>query len=104
MERILRGNHKALLIAPKWPGRVWFPILQITRQGAVVPPCEAGTPLTAGGSNLAPEPSLSAAWGLASEGPEPLLGSCDPAVVRTIHSSRAPSTNALYANRWRFFL
>ena len=25
--RILRGNHKELLISPKWPGSVWFPIL-----------------------------------------------------------------------------
>lgn len=57
-------------------------LAQITRRGAVVPPCEAGPPLTAGGGlNLAPETSSSAALGLASEGPELLLGSCDPVVV-----------------------
>ena len=56
-------------------------LAQITRRGAVVPPCEAGPPLTAGPPNLAPETSSSAALGLASEGPELLLGSCDPVVV-----------------------
>lgn len=41
--------------------------------------------------------------GLAPEGPDPLLDLCEPAVVDTIASSRAPSTNALYANRWKLF-
>ena len=54
-------------------------LAQITRRGAVVPPCEAGPPLTAGGVESGT--SSSAALGLASEGPELLLGSCDPVVV-----------------------
>ena len=41
---------------------------------------------------------------LAPQGPEPLLAVCDPAVARTISHSRAPSTNALYENRWRLFV
>ncbi|KAK0139792.1 hypothetical protein N1851_023293 [Merluccius polli] len=41
---------------------------------------------------------------MASEGPEPLLGACNPAVVQTIQCSRAPSTNTLYANRWKLFV
>lgn len=42
--------------------------------------------------------------GVAPEGPEPLLAVCDPAVALTISHSRAPSTNALYDNRWHLFV
>lgn len=101
--RILRGSHKELLIASKWPGSVWFPILHRLLDGEPWRlPVRLDHLSQLGGSNLEPKTSSSAALGLASEGPEPLLGSCDPVVVRTIHSSRAPSSNALYANRWRF--
>ena len=41
--------------------------------------------------------------GMALEGPEPLLADCDQAVIQTINDSRAPSTRALYANRWKLF-
>ena len=41
--------------------------------------------------------------GMAPEGPDPLLEICDQAVVQTIMASRAPSTRALYANRWKSF-
>ncbi|CAL8272466.1 unnamed protein product [Merluccius merluccius] len=36
---------------------------------------------------------------VAPEGPEPLVAACDPAVVETILNTRAPSSEALYANR-----
>ena len=41
--------------------------------------------------------------GLALEGPDPLIMECDQEVVQTIMDSRAPSTRALYANRWKIF-
>lgn len=72
-------------------------------RGPLVPAGETGPSITAGGPDLAPGSGPDAALGLAPEGPDPLLGLCVPAVVHTIASSRAPSTNALYANRWRLF-
>lgn len=47
--------------------------------------------------------SPATALGVAAQGPDPLLGLCAPAVVDTIANSRAPSTTALYANRWNLF-
>ena len=41
--------------------------------------------------------------GMAPEGPDPLLSACDQAVIQTVLDSRAPSTRALYANRWKIF-
>ena len=41
--------------------------------------------------------------GVALEGPDPLLSQCDQAVIQTILDARAPSTRALYANRWKLF-
>ena len=100
LDRILRGNREVVLMVPKWPGRVWFPILhKVLDREPWWPPFRLYPPLTARGSNLAPEPILAAAWDLASKGPEPLLGSCDAAVVRTIRNSRVSFTNTLYASR-----
>ncbi|XP_041953186.1 uncharacterized protein LOC121713015 isoform X2 [Alosa sapidissima] len=70
----------------------------------LVPPHSCGPPLTTGGTDLAPKSSAPTVMGIATEGPEPLLGACDPAVVYTINNSRAASTNALYANRWKLFV
>ena len=57
---------------------------------------EAGPALTAGGPHLALQTRMSAAMGLALEGPDPLLMACDQEVVQTIIDSRAPSTRSLY--------
>ncbi|KAK0138713.1 hypothetical protein N1851_024747 [Merluccius polli] len=52
---------------------------------------------------MASEPGTPAVLGTAPEGPDPLLGACDQAVIQTILDSRAPATRALYANRWEIF-
>ena len=69
----------------------------------LVPPSEEGSTIAAGRPDLASRSVSATALGLAPEGPDPLLGLCEQAVVFTINSSRAPSTNALYANRWKIF-
>ncbi|KAL2087997.1 hypothetical protein ACEWY4_016825 [Coilia grayii] len=69
----------------------------------LVPASEAGSSVAAGGPDLAPGSGQAAALGLAAEGPDPLLDLCEPAVADTIASSRAASTTALYANRWKLF-
>ena len=77
---------------------------QTTRGGASLPLRAGRPPLAAGGPILAPGPSATTTLGMASEGSKPLLGACNPTVVQTIQCSRAPSTNALYANRWKLFV
>ena len=67
---------------------------------SMVPAEEAGPALTAGGPHLATQTRVPAAMGLALEGPDPLIMECDQEVVQTII---APSTRALYANRWKIF-
>ena len=52
---------------------------------------------------MAHESGPPAAVRVAPERQDPLLTSCDQSVVRTIFSSRAPSTRLLYANRWKLF-
>ena len=52
---------------------------------------------------MAHESGLPEAVRVAPERQDPLLTSCDQSVVRTIFSSRAPSTRLLYANRWKLF-
>ena len=70
---------------------------------SMVPAKEAGPAFTAGGPHLAPQTRVPAAMGLALEGPDTLIMECDKEVVQTIIDSRAPSTRALYANRWKIF-
>lgn len=59
------------------------------------------TPYPNWGSPMASEPELSTTVGLAFERSEWLLGACDQSMVQTTLNSRAPSTRALYANRWK---
>ena len=77
--------------------------VQAARRRSMVPAGEAGPALTAGGPHLAPQTRVPAAMGLALVGPDPLIMECDQEVVQTIMDSRAPSTRALYANRWKIF-
>lgn len=83
LDRILLGSHRVLLVALRWPGRVWFPLLH----WCLVSPSENGFPLSAEGSDLAPESILAATLALAPQRPEPSLDFCEPAVVGTIRSS-----------------
>ena len=73
------------------------------RRDAVASTLEAGSSVSGGGPYLAPSSGPSSAPCLASEGSDLLLSSCDQAVVHTVLNARAPSTRALYANRWRLF-
>ncbi len=69
----------------------------------MVPAQEVRPALTAVGPHLASESGTPADIGMAPEGPDPLLMACDQEVVQTIMDLRAPSTKALYANRWKIF-
>ena len=57
----------------------------------VVPSQQEGSPVPAGGGNLAPRSTTPPTVCLAAGGPEPLLSSCADPVRRTIMNARAPS-------------
>ena len=66
-------------------------------------PPQDGSPVPVRGPGLASRPSLPAALGLATGGPNPLLTECSDIVQHTILSARAPSTRKQYENRWKLF-
>ncbi|KAI2647902.1 Transposon Ty3-G Gag-Pol polyprotein [Labeo rohita] len=90
LERVRRDRVSLLLVAPYWPGRVWFSDLISLLDGS---PWEIPvrrdllsqadfSPLTV----FHPHPELWKLW-----------------VVETILQSRAPSTRKLYALKWKLF-
>ena len=52
-------------------------VAQTIGQTALAPPHSCRPPFTTGGTNLAPESGTPTVMGMATEGPEPLLGTCD---------------------------
>ena len=98
LQRVLLQGHRLLLVAPFWPGRLWYPLLLRLC-------CSAPwrLPDTAEGSDLASRPLSPPALGLATAGPDPLLRDCTAAVRGTVLSARAPSTRLQYENRWKLF-
>ena len=68
-----------------------------------MPPRETGPSVSGRRTHMAHESGPPVAVRVAPESQDPLLTSCDQSVVRTIFSSRAPSTRLLYANRWKLF-
>ena len=72
-------------------------------QLSMAAPQQERSPVPVGRPHLASVPGTPAAVRMAPEGPDPLLSQCDQAVIQTILDARAPSTQALYANRWKLF-
>ncbi|KAI2648070.1 hypothetical protein H4Q32_018072 [Labeo rohita] len=81
LERVRRDGVSLLLVAPYWPGRVWFSDMISLLNGS---PWEI--PVTV----FHPRPELWKLWVWTE-------------VVETILQSRAPSTRKLYALKWKLF-
>ncbi len=96
LERVCRDRVLLLLLAPRWPGRVWFPDMISLLDG---PPLE----LTVRGLDISPQTRTVETVGLASEGAQLIDSGLSTEVVETILHSRAPSTRKLYALKWRVF-
>ncbi|KAI2661423.1 Transposon Ty3-G Gag-Pol polyprotein [Labeo rohita] len=87
LERVRRDGVSLLLVAPFWPGRVWFSDLISLLDGSPWEiPVRRDLLSQAGGSLLHPRPELWKLW-----------------VVETLLQSRAPSTRKLYALKWKLF-
>lgn len=89
-------------------GFSWWPLLVSTAAEAplqltMAPDGQKGPSVSAIRWDLAPQPPLSSAPGLASMGPYPLLTGCAQSVRPTILNTRAPSTRAEYERKWRQF-
>ncbi|KAI2645137.1 Transposon Ty3-G Gag-Pol polyprotein [Labeo rohita] len=98
LERVRRDGVSLLLVAPYWPGRVWFSDLISLLDGS---PWE----IPVRGDLLSSSPPAGAveALGVASEGAHLLASGLSTEVVETILQSRAPSTRKLYALKWKLF-
>ncbi len=97
------GPVPLLLIAPRWPGRVWFPNLFSLLDGPPLElPVRRDLLSQAGGSIFHPHPELWKLWAWPLRGPSSNSG-LSTEVVETILHSRAPSTRKLYALKWKVF-
>ncbi len=97
LERVRRDRVPLLLIAPRWPGRVWFPNLFSLLDG---PPLELPVRRDL---DISPPSRTMETVGLASEGAQLINSGLSTEVVETILHSRAPSTRKLYALKWKIF-
>ncbi len=91
LERVRWDWVLLLLIAPQWPGRVWFPDIISLLDG---PPLEL---------NISPPSRPVETVGLASEGAQLIDSGLSTEIVETILHSRTPSTRKRCAFRWIFF-
>lgn len=66
-------------------------------------PLQEGPIVPVGGADIASQPQPFTALGLAATGPGSDFCEFGADVRRTLRSARAPSTQLLYANRWRLF-
>ncbi|XP_037637109.1 uncharacterized protein LOC119494940 [Sebastes umbrosus] len=63
LDRINRGHYKVLLVAPRWPGRHWFPALLRLVHGRPWPlPLRADLLSQAGGKIWYPKPAVMQLW------------------------------------------
>ncbi|KAL0149293.1 hypothetical protein M9458_055331 [Cirrhinus mrigala] len=104
LERVRRDGVSLFLVAPFWPGRVWFSDLISLLDGSPWEiPVRRDLLSQAGGSILHPPAGAVEALGVAPEGAHLLASGLSTEVVETILQSRAPSTRKLYALKWKLF-
>ncbi len=104
LERVRRDRVSLLLIAPRWPGRVWFPNLLSLLDGPPLElPVREGPSVPSGGLDISPPSRTMETVGLASEGAQLIDSGLSTEVVETILHSRAPSMRKLYALKWKVF-
>ncbi|KAL0161734.1 hypothetical protein M9458_045459, partial [Cirrhinus mrigala] len=104
LERVRRYGVSLLLVAPHWPGRVWFSSLISLLDGSPWEiPVRRDLLSQGGGYHLAPPPGAVEAVGVAPEGAQLIASGLSTEVVETILQSRAPSTRKLYALKWKLF-
>lgn len=99
LHMVSQAQHRLLLVDPRWPVRPWFPTLLSLLEGEPWQLPQTKPALTDGWQDMASQQRPIAAMGVASEEPDPLLISCDPAFIETLQNSRAPSTRMMYAGR-----
>ncbi|KAI2653704.1 Transposon Ty3-G Gag-Pol polyprotein [Labeo rohita] len=104
LERVRRDGVSLLLVAPYWPGRVWFSDLISLLDGSPWEiPVRRDLLSQAGGHCVPPSPGAVETLGVAPEGAHLLASGLSTEVVETILQSRAPSTRKLYALKWKLF-
>ncbi len=70
LERVRRDRVLLLLIAPRWPGRVWFPdIISLLNGPPLELPVRKDLLSQAGGSRFHPQPELWKLWAWPLRGP-----------------------------------
>ncbi len=104
LERVCRDRVWLLLVAPFWPGRVWFSDLISLLDGSPWEiPIRRDLLSQAGGTLVHPQPELWKLWVWPLRGALLIASGLSTEVVETILQSRAPSTMKLYALKWRLF-
>ncbi len=97
LERVRQDWVPLLLIAPQWPGRVWFPdLLSLLDRPPLELPIRRYLLSQAGGSIFHPHPELWKLWALIDSG-------LSTKVFDTILHSRAPSMRKRYPLKWKVF-
>ncbi len=93
LARVRRDEVRVPLVAPFWPGRVWFSDLISLLDGS---PWEILSPWV-----YHPCPEMWKLWGWPLRGAQLIACGLSTEVVETILQSRAPSTRKLYALKWK---
>ncbi len=95
---------RLLLVAPFWPGRVWFwDLISLLGSSPWEIPIRRDLLSQAGGHHLSPPPGVVEAVGVAPEGAQLVASGLSTEVVETILQSRAPSTRKLDGLKWNLF-
>ncbi len=91
LERVRRDQVLLLLIAPRWPGRVWFPDLISLLDGPpLVLPVKKDLLSQAGGSIFHPQPELWKLWVWPLRGPSSWTQVSQPRLLRPFSTSELP--------------
>ncbi len=91
LERVRRDRVLLLLIAPRWPGRVWFSDLISLLDGPpLVLPVRKDLLSQAGGSIFHPQPELWKLWVWPLRGPSSWTQVSQPRLLRPFFTSELP--------------
>ncbi len=102
--RVRRDGVRLLLVAPCWPGRVWFSdLISLLDSSPWEVPIRRDLLSQAGGAILHPPPGVMENVGVAPEGAQLVASGLPAEVVETILQFRAPSTRKVYTLKWKFF-